>query len=122
MKKTGLTYGGDAGINYEDMDPFKIEAQEEGLKVALALNFPEITRTRGESAYVSVTPKGELLAQVVEGLGSENQVADWLYDNRSLNFFREIGWSNTATALNDLITTGAAPWTYMMFLAVGASS
>jgi phosphoribosylformylglycinamidine cyclo-ligase len=62
------------------------------------------------------------MAQVVEGLGSENRVADWLYENRDLNFFREISWSNTATALNDLITTGAAPWNYMMFLAVGASS
>jgi phosphoribosylformylglycinamidine cyclo-ligase len=122
-KKKGMTYK-ETGVNYDDMDPFKRLAQEAGLETAgniSRFNMAEFTPSRGESAYL-IDCGDHFLAQVVEGLGTKNIVAEIMYKMTGELHFDKIAQCCMAMIVNDMITVGALPLSAAMYLAVGDSS
>ncbi|MCX6739643.1 MAG: AIR synthase related protein [Candidatus Parcubacteria bacterium] len=122
-EQKGMTYQG-TGVNYDDMDPFKREAQQAGLKTAgniSRLNMTEFAPSRGESAYL-VDCGNHFLAQVVEGLGTKNIVAEAMQQLTGELHFDLIAQCCMAMIVNDLITVGALPISAAMYLAVGDSA
>ncbi len=122
-EQKGMTYQG-TGVNYDDMDPFKREAQKAGLETAgniSRFNLVEFTPSRGESAYL-IECGDYFLAQVVEGLGTKNIVAETMQSITGELHFDKIAQCCMAMIVNDLITVGALPLSAAMYLAVGDSS
>ena len=126
-------------VNYEGFDMFKIACQEGGRATSMNLarnGFKELPWSRGESAYVMETPwEGKYLAHVEEGLGTKNvpadrmaeAVAEAMVQQRILkiieklagrSFFKEVSQCNVAMVINDLITSGASPLSFLLHLAV----
>ena len=62
------------------------------------------------------------LVDIIEGLGSLNQLADDVYTKTGKDFYYQVGWGNAASVLNDLCSTGATPETIRMFIAVGSEN
>lgn len=118
-----MTYA-QSGVNYEEIDPFKILAQKTALTTAVNMRFGfcELPFSRGESVYLIETPDG-YLAHVEEGLGTKNLVADAMYQNdpRALGGYENIAICTIGTIVNDMITLGALPLSVAMHLAVGSS-
>ena len=112
------------GDNYETKDPIKKMAQKASLKTAKNLKkngFPEITDSRGESAYV--WQQGDILmAAVVEGLGTKNLVADETAKITGKTYYDVIGYDTVATIINDLITVGAKPLVNLAYWAIEDNS
>lgn len=110
-----------AGVNYHDLDSFKVEAARAaaGTIKFLRSGWRELEWTRGESAYALQHANGMVLAVAIEGLGTKNLVAE----NEALcrvvkDGHKSIGECNVAMAVNDLITIGALPLVYMLHPAV----
>lgn len=59
------------------------------------------------------------LTDVLEGLGSLNQLADDIYTKTGRDFYYQVGWGNAATIINDLVAVGANPLTLKLFVAAG---
>lgn len=101
----------EAGVDYSQIDPSKLLAQELAAKTAHhlgRLGLEEIESSRGESAYV--IKMGALsIAFVTEALGTKNLVADAvrLYTGRT--HYDNIARDTVATILNDLCSVGARP-------------
>lgn len=112
------------GDNYETKDPIKKLAQKASLNTAINLKkfgFPEISESRGESAYV--WQQGDILmAAVVEGLGTKNLVADETAKISGKTYYDVIGHDTVATIINDLITVGARPLVNLAYWAVEDNS
>lgn len=123
MKKAKISYQ-DSGVNYESLDPAKTLAQKAGQQTAIHLHnygFPEVSDTRGESAFV--WQQGDLyMASVTESLGTKNLVADAMREITGKTYYENIGYDTVASAINDLATVGAKPLTVFAFWAVGKSS
>jgi len=122
-EQKGITYQG-TGVNYDDMDPFKRAAQQAGLKTAgniKRLGMEELETSRGESAYL-IDCGNHYLAQVVEGLGTKNIVAEMMYKLTGELHFDKIAQCCMAMIVNDMITVGALPISVAMYLAVGDSA
>lgn len=62
------------------------------------------------------------IVDIIEGLGSLNQLADDIYTKTGQDFYYQVGWGNAASVLNDLSATGAIPQTIRMFVAVGSEN
>lgn len=77
--------------------------------------------SRGESVYIIETPDS-YIAQVEEGLGTKNLVADEMYKLTGKSFYKNIAQDAVAMIVNDLITLGALPISVAMHLAVGDSN
>jgi len=123
MKKKTLTYK-DSGVDYDAMDPFKRLAQLAALRTARniqRLGFSDVGMSRGESVYL-VEGKDYYLAQVEEGLGSKNLVADEMYYLAGKSYYDQIAQDTVAMIVNDMITLGALPLSVAMHLAVGNSN
>lgn len=123
MKNNKITYS-KSGVNYEDLDPVKKLAQIAGSNTARNLinhGFFEISDTRGESAYVFGC-NNNLLASVIEGLGTKNLVADDMRKITGKTYYNVIGHDTIAGSINDLITVGAIPLVIHAYWAVGNSS
>lgn len=109
-KITPLTYA-QTGDNYDTKDPVKISAQVAAQKTNVFLQqngFPEVTASRGESAFV--WEQGNILmASVIEGLGTKNLIADEMYAHTGKSYYDQIAQDTVATIINDLITVGAKP-------------
>ncbi len=120
MKKK-ITYS-QVGDNYETKDPIKKIAQVSavGTKVEDKL-FGEISKSRGESAFVWKVGN-QLMASVVEGLGTKNLVADGMRKISNKTFYDVIGYDTVATIINDLITVGAQPRVVHAYWAIGDNS
>lgn len=122
-KKHAMTYA-ESGVNYADMDPFKIAAQTAAITTAanMKFGFSEVTASRGESVYLIET-NGFYLAHVEEGLGTKNLVADAMYKKNplALQGYETIAIDTVAMIVNDMITLGALPLSVAMHLAVGSS-
>lgn len=122
MNKPPITYS-QSGVNYQNLDPAKKLAQDGALKTSknLEINgFPEISDTRGESAFV--WKQGNILmATVIEGLGTKNLVADIVSKITNKTYYDVIGHDTVATIINDLISVGAKPLTINAYWAVGKS-
>lgn len=120
--KKSISYSS-TGVNYEVMDPFKIMAQNEGLKTAANLKdtkFKEISESRGESAYVIEGPN-EYFAIVEECLGTKVLIADEMEKITGKSYYQQIAQDSVAYIVNDLITVGARPLTVAAYWSVGDS-
>jgi len=113
-----------SGVNYDYLDPIKRLAQKMGKETALNLkNLPykELSQSRGESAYI-IEDKDRYYAQVIEGLGTKNLVADAMRKVTGRSYYDAIACDTVATVINDLITVGARPLTVMAYWAAGSSN
>lgn len=120
-----MTYAG-TGVNYDAMDPFKRKAIQEAITTIgniLRLGFCVRTESYGESAFLleSTDNVPHTLAQVEEGLGTKNLVADAMYALTGKSYYDHIAQDTVAMIVNDLITLGALPLSVAMHLAVGTS-
>lgn len=123
MSEKPLTYAG-VGVRYDLMDPFKRDAQAAARATAgniKRLGFTEVEMSRGESAYLVETPDS-YLAQVEEGLGTKNLVADAMYQLTGRSYYDRVAQDTVAMIVNDLITLGALPISVAMHLAAGSSN
>lgn len=106
MKKITYSHVGD---DYSTKDPVKKIAQVAATQTkVLDTNFKEISKSRGESAFVWKV-NGQLFASVIEGLGTKNLVADETRKITGKTYYDVIGHDTVATIINDLISTGARP-------------
>ena len=112
-----------AGVNYDQVDPIKLLAQQSAKATAAQLDqhgLSEIAASRGESAYVlDVGPC--YLASIVECLGTKILVADAVYSETGKSFYAAIAQDTIAMAVNDLITVGATPLVVQAYWAAGGS-
>lgn len=117
-----LTYE-QAGVNYDQVDPIKLLAQQSAKATAAQLEqhgLSEIVASRGESAYVlDIGPF--YLASIVECLGTKILVADAVYRETGRSFYAAIAQDTIAMAVNDLITVGATPLIVQAYWAAGGS-
>ena len=117
-----LTYE-QAGVNYDQVDPIKLLAQQSAKATAVhmtARGFAEVTASRGESAYV-LDIGHAYLASIVECLGTKVLVADAVYRETGKSFYAAIAQDTIAMAVNDLITVGATPLVVQAYWAGGGS-
>ena len=77
--------------------------------------------SRGESVYLIETPDS-YIAQVHEGLGTKNLVADAMAGLDNTLYYDKIAQDTVAAIVNDMITLGALPLSVAMHLAVGDSN
>ncbi len=117
-----LTYE-QAGVNYDQVDPIKLLAQQSARATAAQLmqhGLSEVAASRGESAYVlDIGPF--YLASIVECLGTKILVADAVYRETGKSFYAAIAQDTIAMAVNDLITVGATPLIVQAYWAAGGS-
>jgi phosphoribosylformylglycinamidine cyclo-ligase len=117
-----LTYE-QAGVNYDQVDPIKLLAQQSARATAVHLTargFAEVSASRGESAYV-LDIGAAYLASIVECLGTKVLVADAVYRDTGKSFYAAIAQDTIAMAVNDLITVGATPLVVQAYWAGGGS-
>ena len=119
---TSLSYE-QAGVQYELIDPLKVQAQRAAAATASQLGahgFSEVRASRGESAYV-VDVGPFYIATIVECLGSKALVADEMAALTGKNYYDGIAQDTIAMAVNDLITVGATPLVVQAYWAAGGS-
>ncbi len=109
---TGSAYA-KAGVNYDDVDPYKLMAQECAKQTSEVVGNPlmlfvEDGTSRGESAFL-MGYKGRYFATVIEGLGSKNLVADKMEELTGKCFYGPIAQDTIAMIVNDMITVNALP-------------
>jgi phosphoribosylformylglycinamidine cyclo-ligase len=92
-----------SGVNYSLMDAFKNACIKAGGNAPQLLEFPDF-----------------YLTDILEGLGSLNQLADDLYSKIDKDFYYQVGWGNAATILNDLAASGAKPLSLKLFAGAGS--
>ena len=112
-----------AGVNYDQVDPIKLLAQQSAKATAAQLDqhgMEEIAASRGESAYV-LDAGPFYLASIVECLGTKILVADAVYRETGKSFYAAIAQDTIAMAVNDLITVGATPLVVQADWAAGGS-
>lgn len=125
MKKE-MTYAG-TGVNYEDMDPFKIACQKRAMLTSNnseRFGIKSLEWTRGESAYMMEFGKEysyPVISHVEEGLGTKNLVADAMMKITGKSYYDQIAQCTIAMIVNDMITLGNFPVSLAMHLAVGSS-
>lgn len=110
MKYKKITYE-QVGDNYETKDPVKKLFQDAAKDTAKNLKnagFPEVSNTRGESAFV--WKQGNYyMASVIEGLGTKNLIADAMRKTTGKTYYDIVAHDTVATIINDLVTVGAKP-------------
>ena len=112
-----------AGVNYDLIDPLKIQAQRAAAVTGAHLaghGFSEVLASRGESAYV-VDIGPFYLATIVECLGTKTLVADEMRQLTGKSYYDGIAQDTIAMAINDLITVGATPLVVQAYWAAGGS-
>ena len=112
-----------AGVNYDQVDPIKLLAQQSAKATATQLDqhgMEEIAASRGESAYV-LDAGPFYLASIVECLGTKILVADAVYRETGKSFYAALAQDTIAMAVNDLITVGATPLVVQAYWAAGGS-
>lgn len=117
MHKKTITYKS-SGVNYGVLDPVKKLAQTKAAQTAEG--FPEISASRGESAYVWEEKDG-YRAFVIEGLGTKNLVADAMRAITGKTYYDALAQDTVAMIINDLIVVGAVPQVVSAYFAVGDS-
>lgn len=112
-----------AGVDYDKIDPLKIDAQRAARETAGNLarhKLTEIKASRGESAYV-VDIGDCYLAAITECLGTKVLVADAMRSITGKTYFDALAQDTVAMAVNDLITVGATPVSVHAYWAAGSS-
>jgi phosphoribosylformylglycinamidine cyclo-ligase len=112
-------------VDYEQMDPFKIRAQEAAATTAENLNqfgFSEFSASRGESVFGWEEPD-RIKVGVMEGLGTKNLVADEVDEaaKDGTSHYDQIAQDSIAMIVNDLAVCGGKPQLFWMHLATGSS-
>ena len=113
-----------AGVDYGAMDPGKIRAQRAAAETArwlAARSTPEVSESRGESAYVIELPD-RYLSMVTEALGTKNLVADAVRGILGRSFYDHIARDTVATILNDLASVGGSPLALTAYWGSGSSA
>src|SRR3990167_5625377 len=132
-----------AAVNYSDLDPFKIAAQQAAATTSRNLEeyfgYHFLEESRGESDCVWYENE-RYQAMVAEGLGTKNLVADRLFEeiktasqnlsaianvvgeNSAKTHYDAIAQDTVAMVVNDLIVVGAMPKVVMAHMSVGESS
>src|SRR4051812_44017409 len=103
-----------SGVDYSQMEPFKMAMIEAGKKT---LHFPEkrevfinaqaahahgaIFEYRGLSAH--------LWCKTQEDLGNKNWIAEWMYQNTGKTYYDSIAIDTALIVVNDVIAQGAMP-------------
>lgn len=108
--KSKINYS-ETGVDYSVLDPIKKMAQVAGKQTVK--DFPEVTSSRGESAYVW-EEQDCYRAFVVEGLGTKNLIADELGRG-----YKAIAQDTVAAIVNDILTVGATPQVVNAYFATG---
>lgn len=114
----------ESGVNYGELDPFKILAQRAAASTSCNLlnsGGEEVLGTRGESAYVWEEAE-RYRAIVTEGLGTKNLVADAMREITGKTHYDTIAQDTVAMIVNDLITSGALPEVVTAHFSVAESS
>lgn len=108
--KNKMTYS-QVGDNYDTKDPvlkLSLIAAKETSKNLKLSGFNELSRTRGQSAFV--WDQGDCyMAQVLECLGTKNLIADEMRKITGKTYYDIIAHDTVATFINDLTTVGAKP-------------
>lgn len=123
MTKTVMDYQS-AGVDYDKIDPLKIDAQRAARETSKNLTshkLTEIKASRGESAYV-VDIGDCYLAAITECLGTKVLVADAMRKVNGKTYFDALAQDTVAMAVNDLITVGATPISVHAYWAAGSSN
>lgn len=118
-----LTYA-DAGVDYGLIDEFKRAAlrTSEGTQYnCKRQGYQEISSSRGEPTFL--TDIGDVyLAHTIETLGTKSLVADEMCRLDSISiYYQAIGIDLVAAVVNDVITAGALPISFAVFLGTGDS-
>jgi phosphoribosylformylglycinamidine cyclo-ligase len=112
-----------AGVDYAQVDPLKVLAQQAARDTAVHLaghGLSEVAASRGESAYV--VDAGEFyLASITECLGTKALVADALRAHTGRTHYDGLAQDTVAMAVNDLVTVGATPLSVHAYWAAGGS-
>lgn len=107
-KRKKITYA-QVGDDYSTKDPIKVLVQESARLTHVNLlkrSFLEITASRGEPAFV--WKQGNvLMAKTIEGLGTQNLVADGVRPITGKSGYDIIGYNTVTTIVNDLVSVGA---------------
>ena len=133
--------GQSSGVDYVNLDPYKVAAQEAAASTAHNLEdyfgYHEVPESRGESAYVWYESE-KYQAIVTEGLGTKNLVADHFFKDlkeatKDLSaianevgqvslrtYYDAIAQCTVGTIVNDLITVGAMPKVVTQHLSVAS--
>lgn len=109
-------------VDYNLMDPFKVDGQEAGKETARALRrygWREIPWSRGESCYLMISG-GRIFGHVEEGLGTKNRVVE-LHRPLQPKGYAAIAQDTVAMITNDMATLGVQPLSVLMHCAVGSS-
>jgi phosphoribosylformylglycinamidine cyclo-ligase len=123
MTKTPMDYQS-AGVDYDKIDPLKIEAQRAARETSKNLarhKLTEVDASRGESAYV-IDIGDCYLAAITECLGTKVLVADAMRAVTGKTYFDALAQDTVAMAVNDLITVGATPVSVHAYWAAGSSN
>jgi len=122
MIKKSMDYQS-AGVDYDKIDPLKIDAQRAARETAKNLGrhkLSEVKSSRGESAYV-IDIGDCYLAAITECLGTKVLVADAMRAITGKTYFDALAQDTVAMAVNDLITVGATPISVHAYWAAGSS-
>lgn len=120
MSKSNISYSS-TGVNYNVMDPLKKLAQKKGQETSKnleAFNAKEVSKSRGESAYVW-EEEDSYRALVIEGLGTKNLVADEMQKITGEVYYDKIAQDAVASIVNDIITVGALPQVINAYFGTG---
>lgn len=117
--KSKITYSS-VGVNYSDVDPAKLLAQNLARTTSNSA-IKVIEESRGQPAFVW-EEEGSFRAFVVEGLGTKNLVADQLRKITRRTYYDSLAQDTVAAIVNDLIVVGAKPQVINAYFAAGSSS
>jgi len=120
-RKRGANAYQSAGVDYAALDKGKRLALNSALATSgLMAKRGGMARdeSRGESAFVFELG-GQMLAFVLEGLGTKSVIARVVAEEQGLNRFRAVAYDTVAAIINDLCCVGARPLVINAYFATG---
>jgi phosphoribosylformylglycinamidine cyclo-ligase len=122
MSQEGASYRA-AGVDYDALDAGKRLAMAKALSTSpllAARGGRALDASRGEPAFVFELGS-QVLAFVVEGLGTKSMIARHVLEEQGIDRFAEVAYDTVAAILNDLCCVGALPLVVNAYFATGAS-
>jgi phosphoribosylformylglycinamidine cyclo-ligase len=112
-----------AGVDYATLDAGKRNALTEALTTSGLLSARggrAVDESRGEPAFVFEVG-GQMLAFVLETLGTKSIIARQLEDRLGAQGFEDVAYDTVAAIVNDLCCVGALPLVVNAYFATGSS-
>ncbi len=106
---------GKAGVDYTQMEPFKMAMIEAGKKT---LHFPEkrgvyvvkeAAHAHGAVFEYRGVESGVIWCKTQEDLGNKNWIAEWMYQKTGKSYYDSIAIDTALIVVNDVIAQGAMP-------------